>query len=51
MTGWKREPLEDFEVQILRDQATSMSDEHELILKTLLHAGMRDNQCNSGVGA
>jgi hypothetical protein len=28
MAGWTREPLEDFEAKTLRDQATSMSDEH-----------------------
>jgi len=44
MAGWKREPLEDFEAQILRKQATSMSDEHELIIKTLLHTGMRADE-------
>jgi len=44
MAGWTREPLEDFEAQILRKQATSMSDEHELIIKTLLHTGMRADE-------
>ena len=44
MAGWTREPLEDFEAKTLRDQATSMSDEHELIIKTLLHTGMRADE-------
>jgi integrase/recombinase XerD len=41
MPGWKREPLEDYEVDELIDQAASLSDEHELIVRTLLHTGMR----------
>jgi len=41
MPGWKREPLEDYEVDELIDQAASLSDEHELIIRTLLHTGMR----------
>ncbi len=44
MSGWTREPLEDFEAKTLRDQATSMGDEHELIIKTLLHTGMRADE-------
>jgi Phage integrase family. len=44
VSGWTREPLEDFEAKTLRDQATSMSDEHELIIKTLLHTGMRADE-------
>lgn len=41
MPGWKREPLEDYEVDELIDQAASLSDEHELLVRTLLHTGMR----------
>jgi len=41
MPGWKREPLEDYEVDELIAQAASLSDEHELIVRTLLHTGMR----------
>ncbi len=37
MPGWKREPLEDYEVDELIEQAASMSDEHELIVRMLLH--------------
>jgi len=40
MPGWKREPLEDYEVDELI-QAAGMSDEHELTIRTLLHTGMR----------
>jgi len=41
MPGWKREPLEDYEVDELIEQAASLSDDHELIVRTLLHTGMR----------
>jgi len=44
MPSWKREPLEDFEVDALIEQASSMSDEHELIIRTLLHTGMRADE-------
>jgi integrase/recombinase XerD len=44
MPGWKREPLEDYEVDELIEQASSMSDEHELIVRTLLHTGMRADE-------
>jgi len=44
MPSWKREPLEDFEVDELIEQAASMSDEHELIVRTLIHTGMRADE-------
>lgn len=44
MPSWTREPLEDFEAKTLCDQATSMNPEYELIIKTLLHTGMRADE-------
>jgi len=44
MPGWKREPLEDFEVDALIEQSASMTDEHELIIRTLIHTGMRADE-------
>ena len=44
MPSWKREPLEDFEVDALIEQASTMTDEHELIIRTLLHTGMRADE-------
>jgi Site-specific recombinase XerD len=41
MPTWKREPLEDYEVDELIDQAASMSGDHELVIRVLLHTGMR----------
>lgn len=44
MPGWKGKLLEDYEVDELTEQAALMSDEHELIIQTLLRTGMRADE-------
>lgn len=44
MSRWKREPLEDYEADELIETASASSTQDELIVRTLLHTGLRANE-------
>lgn len=42
--SWEREPLEDYEAEELVEVATDLGAEYELVIRTLLHSGLRANE-------
>lgn len=42
--SWTREPLEDYESDELVESAVELGTEYELVIRTLLHTGLRANE-------